>query len=356
MAAPTLRPDGGPPVFAFILQPEFTIHAAILASEVLRIANQNSGRELFRWQFVSQDGEPVHASNGMWLSADSDLRSMPPADYYFVFEGNLPTQRNTPGLLSQLRSAARFGASVGGVDTGSFALAQAGLLEGRAAALHWEAVASFRERFPEVAIADRLYAIDGTRITCGGGVATLDMMLDLIGRLTSPALADEVANALLHTRRDGHLPQRNDMVPRAQTRLADRLVALMEQNLDFPLSLEELAGELGLSAKTILRECRRRFGETPMRLYLKVRLQAARNMLFYEEFSIKDVATACGFSYPTVFSRAFKEQFAETPREFRRQLRSRQDQSLRPEMRRLFRAPLAEQVESPARHQQPESV
>ena len=66
-----------------------------------------------------------------------------------------------------------------------------------------------------------------------------------------------------------------------------------------------------------------------------IRLQAARNFLFYEEFSIKDVALACGFSYPSVFSRAFKDHFGQTPSDFRKAIRSQQDQSLRPEIRRL---------------------
>ena len=76
-----------------------------------------------------------------------------------------------------------------------------------------------------------------------------------------------------------------------------------------------------------------------MRLYLRIRLQASRNMLFYEEFSIKDVATACGFSYPSVFSRAFLAQFGMSPREFRDTLRRGQSQTYRPEVRRLSIAP-----------------
>ena len=75
--------------------------------------------------------------------------------------------------------------------------------------------------------------------------------------------------------------------------------------------------------------------ETPMRLYLKMRLQAARNMLFYEEFGIGEVAIACGFSYPAVFSRAFKEQFGRAPRELSGGLRQQQNQAFRPEIRRL---------------------
>ena len=334
---PAIAPiDAAVPSFNLILQPEFPLNALVLASEALRIANQNSGRELFRWRFVSEDGKPVRASNGLWMSADDSLQTMAPADFYLVFEGNLPMQRNSSKLLNQLRAAARFGAAIGAVDTGSFALAQAGLLDGRSAVLHWEAVPTFKERFPDLAVHGQIYQIDGQRITCAGGIATLDMMLDLIGRLKSPTLANEVANALVYAPRPAETAQRLDDRPKLANRaLSDRIVALMERNLDFPLSLQRIAAHLEVSHKTVLRECRRSFEETPMRLYLRIRLQASRNMLFYEEFGIKDVATACGFSYPSVFSRAFHAQFGMSPREFRASLRRQQNQAYRPEVRRL---------------------
>ncbi|HVT50965.1 MAG TPA: helix-turn-helix domain-containing protein [Dongiaceae bacterium] len=323
------------PSFNLILQPEFPINALILATEALRIANQNSGRELFTWRIVSEDGQPVRASSGMWMQADCDFAGMPRATYTLLFEGNLPTQRNSAKLLNQLRTAARFGGSIGGIDTGTFALAQAGLLGERETVLHWEATPTFHERFPETETKNQLYLIDGKRIACAGGVATLDLMLDLIGRTYGAALANEVADALVHTPRPAHAAQRLGDTAGAKKSLSDRIVAVMESHLDFPLDLDGIAGKLGVSSRTVVRECRRSFSETPMRLYLRIRLQAARNILFYEEFSIKDVAVACGFSYPAVFSRAFRAQFKQTPRAFRASFRSRQKAAIRPEIRRL---------------------
>lgn len=330
----------GCPVFNLLLLPEFPLNALVLASDALRIANQNSGRKLFRWNLVSESGGAVRASNGMWLDVDYSLEHMPVGTHYILFEGNLPTQHNSAKLLNALRSAARFGALVGGVDTGAFALAQAGLIasENTDVALHWEAVPTFRELFPGARVQDRIFLVSGKRAHCAGGVATLDMMLDLIAGCTDETLANEVANALVHTRRSGEVAQRGDASaqPEAAT-LPVRLVQKMEQNLDFPLSLEDLAGQLAVSPRTLARVCQRTFGESPMRLYLRVRLQAARNFLFYEEFSISDVAIACGFSYPEVFSRVFKRQYDQTPREFREDLRQNQYSSLRPEIRRLSR-------------------
>lgn len=331
---------GQVPQFNFILQPEFPLNALILASDALRIANQNSGRRVFSWSFVSETGQAVRASNGMWFGVDCAVADMPLGAAYLVFAGNLPTQRNSPKLLGQLRSAARFGALIGSVDTGAFALAQAGLI-GREdepdIVLHWEAEPTFRERFPAAHPLNQLYLLGDTRAQCAGGVATLDMMLDLIGRFEGEALANEVANALVHRRRPPKAKQRNDPpIDAGQSSISSRLVALMERNLDFPLSLSELAEELKISPRTLSHVCKQVFGESPMRLYLRIRLQAARNFLFYEEFSIKAVSDACGFSYPAVFSRVFKAQFAQTPREFRARFRKAQNTALRPEIRRLI--------------------
>ncbi len=319
-----------------MVQPEFPLNGLVLATEALRIANQNSGRTLFRWSLASENGEPVRASNGMWLPVDGDIRSLPAVDYCLLFGGNLPTQRNTESLIQFLKTSARAGTCIGGIDTGAFAIAQAGLLHGKGVVLHWEAALAYKERFPEAVTENRLYAIEHDRIHCAGGVATLDLMLDLIGRHCGGVLASEVANALVHTPRAAETPQRHDDPrERGTPPLRDRIVGLMEGNLDFPLSLAEIAERLCVSVRTVSRECQRQFGESPMRLYLTIRLQAARNLLFYQEFSIRDVATACGFSYTAVFSRDFRQQFGETPTAFRAALRKQQNATYRPEIRRL---------------------
>ena len=331
---------GAIPHFNFILQPEFPLTALLLANDALRIANQNSGRLFFSWSFVSENGEPVRASNGMWFGVDCAIQNMPMAAVYLLFEGNLPTQRNSQKLLAQLRSAARFGAIIGGIDTGAFALAQAGLIateDNPGVVLHWEAEPIFRERFPSARPQDQIYLLQEKRVQCAGGIATLDMMLHVIARFKGEALANEVANALVHTRRNAKIRQRGDgILEPEKNSLSGRLIALMERHLDFPLALAQLAEHLNMPPRTLSHFCKKLFGESPKRLYLRIRLQAARNFLFYEELSIKGVSDACGFSYPSVFSRVFKAQFGKTPREFRAELRQDQSMKVRPEIRRLI--------------------
>src|SRR5947209_608827 len=92
--------------FSFVLQREFPLNALVLASEALRIANQNSGRALFEIRFVSEVGEAVRASNGFWLDADCGLAEMPTCDVLIVLGGNLPMQETSVRLLARLRAAA----------------------------------------------------------------------------------------------------------------------------------------------------------------------------------------------------------------------------------------------------------
>lgn len=239
--------------FNLILQSEFPLNALVLASEALRIANQNTQREYFDWKFVSDDGKPVRATNGMWFAADCGIREMPDADVYLLFEGNLPTQLNSKKLLGQIRSAARHGAIVGGVDTGAFALAEAGIIgtdEGSEVVLHWEAAPSFLERYPHSKARNQIYMVRGKELHCAGGVATLDLILHLVAEFLGDALANEIAHALLHTRRSAETPQHEITSggPSPES-LPHRLIRLMERNLEFPLTLAELADKIGVSER-----------------------------------------------------------------------------------------------------------
>jgi AraC family carnitine catabolism transcriptional activator len=150
-------------------------------------------------------------------------------------------------------------------------------------------------------------------------------------------MASEVANAMVHSRRSPNTQQRLDQPIDSQAgSLVSRLTRTMEQNLDFPLSLEELAQALDTPKRTLARTTETAFGISPMRLYQRIRLQAARNFLFYEDLSIKEIATACGFSAPATFSRTFKIQFGVSPSNFRAEVRERQRLTEHPEIHRII--------------------
>src|SRR5262249_2120379 len=146
------------------------------------VANQHSGHRLFDWQLLSVDGEPVRAGSGAMVTAEARIRDVPSLPTVIVCAGNRPTQDLTRPLLGWPRPLASQGTMLGAIDTGVFALAAAGLLDGHCVTLHWDAIQTFREQFPEIDVVEQLFVADRTRLTCAGGIATLDMMLHLIAR------------------------------------------------------------------------------------------------------------------------------------------------------------------------------
>ncbi|MCB1501294.1 MAG: GlxA family transcriptional regulator [Bauldia sp.] len=321
----------------FLLLPEFPIYAFILAMEALRVANQNAGERLFSTHLITIDGKPVAAGNGMTVAPDLAVADAPFLPTVIVFACNHPEKQHRRNLLAWLRRLDRHGALIGAVDTGQFTLAEAGLLDGYTVTLHWEAMSLFRERYPDIEVRESLFAIDRNRLTCAGGVATLDMMLHLIAIRHGRALAEVVSNGMVHgrIRHDSEVQREDadDALGVVNHRLAG-IVQIMEENLEAPLSTVELASRAGISIRQIERLMRETLGETPSRYYLKLRLQAARNHLFYGDLPIQEIGHACGFSSPSVLSRAFKAHFGVSPREFRLQFSADRLERFRPELRR----------------------
>ncbi len=338
MAQPA-EPAAGQPddQIGFLLLPEFPIYALILATEALRIANQNAGRTLYDWHLISIDGQPVKAGNGLLLPTDGSIQTIQRLPTVIVCAGNRPTQHIGKPLLAWLRRLARHGATLGALDTGAFTLAAAGLLDGYRVTLHWEAIPMFRDHHPEIEVVEQLYVFDRQRLTCAGGAATLDMMLQRIGQRHGYGLAQVVANGFVHDRiRQPAEPQRpptEHSGDQADAQLA-AVIRLMEQSLDQPLPPAALARQCGISVRRLERIMRRKLGRSPMQYYLTVRLQAARNLLFYGDQSMKQIASICGFSSPPVFSRAFRRQFGSSPGEYRRQFSGERLQRFVPEAER----------------------
>jgi len=169
-----------PQSIGFLLLPQFSMMAFVSAIEPLRVANRLAERELYRWEVLSDDGRSIAASNGMALVADRAYAEAQGHSLVVVCAGFQPETGYDRRLKRWLTNLARGGVDLGAMDTGSFLLAWAGLLDGYKATTHWESLDSFREQFPVVDIENSLFVIDRNRLTCAGGTAALDMMLHLI--------------------------------------------------------------------------------------------------------------------------------------------------------------------------------
>ncbi len=302
---------------AFVLVPDYSLIAFASALEPLRLANLISERDVYSWSCHTLEGNPVSASNGLSTRPDSPIDSASDAELVVVCAGlNVERQKHPPALLSRLRYLATHGAVIGAICTGTYVLAKAGLLNGYRCTIHWESLRGFREEFPNIDVTSELFEFDRRRVTSAGGTASLDMMLHYVATQNSMALAASIADMMMHHHiRSGDDPQRPDLRVRlgvSHPKLVAS-IALMEANIEAPLSCGDLAVAVGLSARQLERLFAKNLVTTPMRYYLRLRLIQARRLLTQTSMSVLSIGLGCGFVSASHFSKCYREQFGKTP-------------------------------------------
>ncbi len=302
--------------FAFLTLPQYSAIALTNAVEPLRMANTLSGQAAYEWVIASLDGQAVPASNGLALAPTVALDQVGRVDVVFVCGGVNVREAVSPGLLAALRRLSEQRIGLGGLCTGGYALARAGLLDRCRATIHWENVSALREEFPRVIISDQVFTIDRNRFTASGGVAPLDLMLNLIEEKLGSRVAQRVSEQFIVDRIRSD-KDRQYVPLRAQVGVSHqsliKVAELMEANVERPMSLERIAQETGLSRRQIERLFKRHLNCVPKRYYLELRLKRARELLLQTAMPIMDITTACGFQSPPHFSKCYRKQFGYPP-------------------------------------------
>jgi len=219
-------------------------------------------------------------------------------------------------VLNWLRREARRGVTMGGLCTASYALARAGLLDGKRATIHWENQDSFTEEFEEVKLTKSVFVVDGNRMSTAGGTASIDLMLKIIAQDHGEDLANSVADLLIYSSiRTDQDTQRLSIPTRIGVRhpKLSQVIQKMEANIEDPISPAQLASEVGMSTRQLERLFRRYLNRSPKRYYMELRLQKARNLLMQTDMSVINVALACGFASPSHFSKCYRAHYQTTP-------------------------------------------
>ncbi len=305
----------------FFLVDTFSMMAFISAQEPLRIANRLSGKSLYDWKVISVDGQPVMPTNGTTpVPADYSLGNAPDFKVLFVSGPFDPLSYRNQDLFKWLGRLARRDGIIGGIDTGSFLIARAGLLKEKRCTIHWENMQGFVNEFPDLQASHEIYEYDSNRLTCAGGTASMDMMLYFVERQQGFELAASISDVLVHpTIRHGGHPQRMSVEARTGVRHAGLLecIELMEANLEQPLTPSELSSMISVSKRQLERLFRRHLNTTPARYYLALRLNEAKRLLEQSSMPIIDVAIACGFNSAGHFSYRYRSYFGVSPRKAR---------------------------------------
>jgi transcriptional regulator GlxA family with amidase domain len=288
---------------------------------------------LFEWRIESLDGSPVHTASGQIVTVEGPINARTAADAVIVtapFIADIERFFERPDLLQPLYSALRRqharGALLASYCTGSFILAEAGLLDGGVATTHWAKAKVFAKRYPEVDLRISEILTEQNRILCSGAVTTsLNLALRLVEKFAGANLAaatgkmmlidsNRVSQSSYATMPDE--PQHSDaMVARAQR--------WMEKSLSRGFSLTELARHLAVSERTLNRRFKEAVGEAPLHYLQSLRVDVAKRLLETRGLKVDAVSERVGYADLSTFRRLFKRETGLSPRDYQRRFSRR---------------------------------
>lgn len=320
----------------FILSRSFTLSAFALFVDTLRLAGDEfdkSGRVNADWQVLASTKHLIPSSCGVQVAPTSGLLPPEQFDYIVVVGGLLTVEHPVDAeTIRYLRDAAAKRIPLIGACTGTFILAEAGLMKHHQACVSWLHYQAYRDRFPDHPVrADRLFNFTGRLGSCVGGSSSADMAAFLVrGNINRDAERNALEVLQIDRARTSTDTQpRNPLVdeikgvegtddPRVRATIIN-----MEQHLEDPVSIEELAGRVGLSRRQLERVFIVNTAMSPAQAYNKLRLKKAYSLLKQSKAPLIDVALDVGFANTSHFSRIFKKMYGLTPSQFRAGARGR---------------------------------
>ena len=261
---------------------------------------------------------PAHGSFG--FAVPRGLEALKGADTVIV-PGYAPAGRPVPTMVHDaLRRAAARGVRIASICYGAFALAEAGLLDGRRATTHWDAAEQLAQRYPEITVEPNVLFVDeGSVLTSAGAAAGLDLCLHLVRRDHGVSAANEIARGLVTApHRSGgqaqYLPK-NSAVCRGDTLAATREWVM--SRLGQQLTIDDLAAHAQMSPRTFLRRFAEETGTTPLQWILRARIDSARALLESTRLSVDQIADQVGLGTGANLRLHFRRIVDVTPTEYR---------------------------------------
>lgn len=284
----------------------------------------NTGQAGYQVELISTGSDRlIECYCGVNLTARTDFRSVSGKFDTLLIAGGYGVLQadKVAGFLPWLRNMSRKTRRIGSVCSGSYALAAAGLLDGKRATTHWYCCQQFAERFPAVEFdANPIFIRDGNVYTSAGVTTGIDMSLALVEEDWGAELALLVSRALVvFLRRPGSQSQFSASL---SLQTSDRaplreLQAWLLDNLSQPLSVEQMAVQAGMSPRNFSRVFTAQIGATPARFLTQIRVEAARRRLEESSQSIELIAEECGFGSAESMRSAFQRLLHVSPQEYR---------------------------------------
>jgi transcriptional regulator GlxA family with amidase domain len=289
-------------------------------AQAFGLAARPGGEPLYEFSTCSPGGAEVRTTSGFGVSPRSGLGALRRAETIVVPAYAAVLDPPPEEALAALRAAGRRGARVLSVCSGAFALAHAGLLDGRRAATHWAWAEELARRFPAVEVdADALYVDEGEVMTSAGLSAGIDLSLHVIRKDFGAAAGERVARHMVAApHREGGQAQFARPAAAASAGSLEPTRGWASARLERPLDVAAMADHAGVSPRTFARRFREETGTTPLQWLLAQRVLAARRLLEESDLPVETVAWRCGFGTAASLRDHFRRATATTPTSYRR--------------------------------------
>lgn len=308
----------------FILARRFTLCAFANFVDVLRLAadeGDGSRQILCEWAVLSDTMSPIASSSGITVQPNERLGDVGKFNYIVVIGGLIDEIPNlSPAYTRYLQLAAASKIPLIGVCTGAFILQRAGLMDGYRCCVSWFHHADFLEQFDGLKpVSDQIFIVDRDRLTCSGGVSSAHLAAYLVEKHVGRAEAGKslhimiIDDALRAEKPQPGIPL--DLT--TSDELVKRALLLMQQNIDSPLSVAEVALRLDINRRQLERRFQGALGMPPTLAYKIMRLEYAEFLLRNTAYPVTEIATSAGFCDASHFIRAFRERRGTTPASFR---------------------------------------
>ncbi len=315
-----MRLQTGSSSFCFYLVPGFSLVALSCAIDVLRAANVEVDKKAFQWCLGGSSSTNVVSSSGLSLAATA-LTDLPDCDVIAICGGDWSHLFQCRKTDIWLRQQASRGKVIGSFSDGAYVAAKAGLFDNCRSTIHWKCQSAYRERFPALDVRISILEIDGNRFSCAGGTSSLDLMLNFVLQTTNPQVVGKIADNYFHDviRGDDQVQHITSALRfAARNKPLGEALMIMENNLEHPILIGDIAQEVGVTRRQLNRLFKRYLRTSPVHHYRDMRLARASAMLKQTGLSVGEIALGCGFQSASHLSRHFKETYGHTPSQQRR--------------------------------------
>lgn len=317
-----------------IALPEALASSMTIALEMIHAANvihriRNKGGSTLNLTIATDNGKPLSITGGLQVTPQSRLSATAQADLVFIpaLWGNpAAAVRRHPEISTWLSQQYALGAILCSAGTGSYFLAEAGLLDRHVATTHWRYFDDFQRRYPRIKLERKRFITHDKRLYCTGSVnAVRDVMLHFVEQLFNARIADEVARHFTHELKRSYesMLLAGEQVDSHHDEEIIKIQEWLQINHAKPVNVRELTQRFNINLRSFNRRFLAASGMTPVRYLQEIRVRQARELLKRSNLSIAEIAFSVGYQDVSYFSGLFKKLNAVTPNEYRALVRKK---------------------------------